>query len=1395
MSLNVNYSISGNIRSEERMMESSEASFFVESKEVFHLIVSLSLTSNETIEMAGNETTPSGDKALARLRTIFDKYLECPSLLDPHLEKICTALCQKARAIIYDIYDTMRSRSLTTEVDENNSADGTNQFQDLKRYLSGLYAISKVRGRKYVQKYFSHDVFDVEPILHVFRIMEHRTETTNEMMGEAQVWESLYSLLVWLGMLSLVPFDLKTIDSSVSIKGDDTGKEATPTLISSMLTSIRSHLSDAGPTRDPAASSLASLLSRPDLEGNELRDFVSWGNSILEEYLGLKDGSSSVIAKPSSIFLVMGVIQTLANIFKTGSRSNLMDHHLRCITLLWERAILVAEQASSNQKQRVIGGSGGALLLRKLLVKLFARVGCAYLPPRVAQWRYQRGRRSLLENLDYVVPNKDKRIDPEVSSSNNNFVRIENKESHSVCQKNCDLFNVPDEVEDSMAQLIRCLVDPGTTVRWSCAKGIGRVTERLPPVCADDVLDAILELCKEEENDSAWHGACLALAELARRGLLLPQRLAEVVPIVIRAIHFDIPRGQHSVGSNVRDAACYCCWAFARAYAPSILKPYIPQLSNSIVLASLFDREINCRRAASAAFQECVGRQGADNFKHGIDILTAADYFILGNRVESYTSVSNRIAQFKEYTRPIIDHLCDVKLCHWDIEIRKLASLSLRGLVSCDPMYFTNNVLAELIHYCIDDHISVRHGAILGVAEILLGLRSMRYKNIKEDNIIGLLVLDNDAASIAEMVPTIEKARLYRGRGGEIVRSAVSRFIECLSIAKIPLTVKQQVSLLDSLDSNLKHPSEEIQSSAAVALAKLMESSFPVGTNGPSDRLQKRVIDKYIEIITKEDNAAATRGFTLALGYLPAKILAPNSDVLDSVFLCLKNAAHYRTLVGGQGDAETRRNAIQSCIRVCRTVGIGTNSRSKHSEVSFSTVCVDEKQVETVFNVLLDGVYDYNTDRRGDVGSWSRIAALHGLEALTYLTVEASSSIPQHTSFMVENDKSRMKQNLPKVPSFKERLLWLEHDTQNRVQACLENNQPFRPETIKSLKSFNSKFFDEQLCAKVIGAFLKQLSEKLDAVRNQAGICLERLLLCTAPVVPFISCKDILLEALSLDDPIKSSDLSTASVNWANPASTFPLVMRAINIDTFFENIVSGLIISVGGLTESVTKHSSKQFLDYLRALQKLGSTSRIVKLGHVFIRLFDKHTKEGRVILPLLKTLDKLLSHGCLDFLLNEPKIDFPGKILACIKLEASNCTDMKRLFAIVPVAIGMLHSTDKELVHDKILPFLMRFLAHRYPRIRRWTGEQFYVKLIEDGSVVPNFANVEAAINLLSQVTWDQDLGRPGNVRESRNQVAELLGIELSDKDRKGTTTKQKRVAVDEFESYKSLVDSVGR
>lgn len=62
------------------------------------------------------------------------------------------------------------------------------------------------------------------------------------------------------------------------------------------------------------------------------------------------------------------------------------------------------------------------------------------------------------------------------------------------------------------------------------------------------------------------------------------------------------------MGSNVRDSAAYAMWALARSQSGGALEPYSLSMARRLVCVSLYDREIHVRRAASAAFQENVGR-------------------------------------------------------------------------------------------------------------------------------------------------------------------------------------------------------------------------------------------------------------------------------------------------------------------------------------------------------------------------------------------------------------------------------------------------------------------------------------------------------------------------------------------------------------------------------------------------------------------------------------------------------------------------------------------------------------------------------------------------------------------------------------------------------------------
>jgi len=48
---------------------------------------------------------------------------------------------------------------------------------------------------------------------------------------------------------------------------------------------------------------------------------------------------------------------------------------------------------------------------------------------------------------------------------------------------------------------------------------------------------------------------------------------------VLKALAYDEKRGNFSVGAHVRDAACYVYWAFARAYEPEEITPYVDNIA------------------------------------------------------------------------------------------------------------------------------------------------------------------------------------------------------------------------------------------------------------------------------------------------------------------------------------------------------------------------------------------------------------------------------------------------------------------------------------------------------------------------------------------------------------------------------------------------------------------------------------------------------------------------------------------------------------------------------------------------------------------------------------------------------------------------------------------------
>ncbi|KAA1133836.1 hypothetical protein PGTUg99_023888 [Puccinia graminis f. sp. tritici] len=299
---------------------------------------------------------------------------------------------------------------------------------------------------------------------------------------------------------------------------------------------------------------------------------------------------------------------------------------------------------------------------------------------------------------------------------------------------------VPESVEMIVQDLLDCLQDKDTVVRWSGAKYLAKIGRRLPEAFSIQICDAILELFSlktvEEQkggidllsvNDYTWQGACLACAEFLRQKCFPVSRLESLIEWVVRALHFEQRKGVQSIGSGVRDAAAFVLWSFGRAFSSAEVEPFANQIAIQLVLQSLFDREVHVRRAGSAAFQENVGRLGI--FPHGIDVLQRADFFTVGLRRSSFLKAAPEVARFEEYREAILNHLLEVCVCHWDGGVRELASQSIcmiaRGAFNQIPLALLDRLELGLK----SKDINQVHGSLLTLGELAKAVQSIKTEN------------------------------------------------------------------------------------------------------------------------------------------------------------------------------------------------------------------------------------------------------------------------------------------------------------------------------------------------------------------------------------------------------------------------------------------------------------------------------------------------------------------------------------------------------------------------------------------------------------------------------------------------------------------------------------------
>ena len=218
-----------------------------------------------------------------RVSQCLGKYQEYSSVLDTMLQDILEPLMKYMQHFI----------RLSCAANEHVVPAETSYLFEI------LYNMCNIRGYKTVVKFFPHEVVDMEPCVEMLHFNP----------GDINQHWVPCMLALWLSIIVLVPFDLKSIDSK---KAGDSYE----ILVKRIINICRENFNNAGKLRDYSAILLSKLLTRPDvIKQGVTDDFLK---ELAKTYVEGKEDQSQIIK-------VTGILQTLVEVFKIGHREDFLS--------------------------------------------------------------------------------------------------------------------------------------------------------------------------------------------------------------------------------------------------------------------------------------------------------------------------------------------------------------------------------------------------------------------------------------------------------------------------------------------------------------------------------------------------------------------------------------------------------------------------------------------------------------------------------------------------------------------------------------------------------------------------------------------------------------------------------------------------------------------------------------------------------------------------------------------------------------------------------------------------------------------------------------------------------------------------------------------------------------
>ncbi|KAI1386305.1 tubulin folding cofactor D C terminal-domain-containing protein [Hypoxylon trugodes] len=899
----------------------------------------------------------------ARLMShVLEPFQELPQLLDPYLPKWLPVL---AEAYLGSLQDRRYYRSLSMR---------SQLLLPLSNAICKvLYTFCKIRGEKVIVRFLNVETRYLELLLLAIEESERQPDSP-----ASWTWHERYIVLLWLSQLFFAPFDLSTISSGdaddldrLSLPGFEWPTQI-PGITLRVIPLAIKYLASPGKERDGAKALLIRVAMRKDMqELGILNALVKWALFTLEP---------SEDNPAESTYYYIGTLSFLAGILGAAADTSIMDPYLS--------DIFNAVQAISAGENAAFDVINGSALARKMLIKV-------------------------TRSVVTLTIRKPEQTDTDT-----------------------------EVIETSIGYLLERLADNDTPVRLAASKALSIVTLKLEPEMASQVIEAVLESLnrnvlwvKNKLNPSAapardiaavdpleWHGLMLTLSHLLYRRSPPPENLSDIIHALLMGLSFEkrSPSGG-SIGANVRDASCFGIWALARRYSTSELlqvqtksvlvarghdlnASILQVIATELVVTASLDPAGNIRRGASAALQELIGRH-PDTVEKGIAVVQTVDYHAVALRSRAIHEVALQATKLSpHYGRALLEATLGWRgIGDMDAAARRVAAASFGTLteelinVDASDRSGCYNETIELLLSRIQAlqvrQVEERHGLVLSLAAIFDLLPSL----LKG----GVLVPEKVPTTkmCTALKDTLQDCKTTKYRKPELITEAACVLV--LSTTPALLLNVTQGDLPESVsDSLLPGPAlvDEANSSTLASIASLLDDQQ---NNRPAQVLEivavlQDVLNEWLDSseseVVKTSSKAALILLLFARQEQQTQIIKEWSDrvcrpqqrtkIGDGFFHALARTyqIQQKQLEGSVPVSKVFSERWAQDRYIDTRAGI-IETRVAILQSLVGRAILRDRALEFL-GIVSEGLDDYTTNARGDIGSHVRLEAIRASKTL-----------------------------------------------------------------------------------------------------------------------------------------------------------------------------------------------------------------------------------------------------------------------------------------------------------------------------------------------------------------------------------------------------------------------------